>query len=172
MIRDAKFTDIPAIAQLMAEAHRRSIYAETATFDPVEAKQLCARALHRHGHTNNGGSLVLVSETDGEVRGFIIGLFDSVYPCLKEMMATDLLFIMAENASAHDAVKMVKRLVEWAESNPKVIEVHLGVTSAIGDWERKASLYERVGLTRCGAMFRREFDRSSATKEVRRVQNC
>lgn len=159
MVREGKFTDIPRIAELLQESHQRSIYAQTATFDPQEAKQLGLRALQRHGHMNNGGTLVLVSETAGVVEGFIIGLLDNVYPCLKELMATDLFFILSERADGNDAREMIKRLMAWAESNPKVIEVHLGVTSAISDWQRTAKFYERLGLVQCGAMYRKEVAR-------------
>src|SRR5690606_34787679 len=102
-VRDAKFIDIPRLAQLMEQAHKRSIYAKTATFDLVEAKRLAAQAIQRHGHTNNGGSLVLVSEQNGIVEGFMIGMLDNVYPCLAELMATDLLFIFSDHANPHDA---------------------------------------------------------------------
>lgn len=158
-VRDARFVDVPPIAKLLEEAHQRSIYAETATFDPVAAKQLAARSLQRHGHQNYGGSLVLVSEQDGAVEGFLIGMLDSVYPCLQELVATDLLFIMSERAAPRDASAMLKRLIAWAEDNPKVIEVRLGVTGAIGDWERTAKLYRRIGLESYGAIFKRGFER-------------
>lgn len=158
-VRDARFVDTPRIAELIGEAHEKSIYAEVATFDLVEAKQLIARSLQRHGHMNYGGSLVLVSENGGTVEGFLLGIIDKVYPTLKELMATDLLFIVSKRADAHDAPKMLKRLIAWAEANPKVVEVRLGVTSAVGDWERAGKMYERLGLERCGAMFRRGFER-------------
>ena len=158
-VREAKFVDVPAIARLMQDAHSRSIYAEVATFDLVEAKQLVVRALQRHGHQNNGGSLVLVSEKEGDVAGFIIGVLDNVYPCLKELVATDLLFIYSEDADGRDASRMIKQLIQWAEDNPKVIEIHLGVTSAINDWERTAKLYKRLGLEQCGAMFNKRITR-------------
>jgi hypothetical protein len=167
--RAANFVDIPHVARLYAEAHARSVYAGTG-FDLIEAKQLFARALNRHGHMNIGGSLFLVSEADGEVRGFMIGILDPVYPCVKALMATDLLFVMGEGADPADARQMIRRLIAWAEANPKVVEVHLGVTNAIVDWQRTAKFYARLGLEQCGAMFRRGFDRSQ--KEVRHVQNC
>lgn len=143
----------------MIESHQRSIYAETATFDKDEAKQMLARALQRHGHTNNGGSLVLVSEKGGVVEGFIIGVLDSVYPCLKELRVTDLLFIQSERAEPKDAIGMLKRLDAWASENPKVIEVFLGVTSAIGDYQRTSKLYERLGYSQCGALFQKRIAR-------------
>lgn len=159
-VREAKFQDVPGITRVTQAAHRRSIYAENCTFDEQGFKQLVLQSMHRHGHKNIGGSLVLVSEDDdGNVVGFLMGVLDCVYPGLKELMATDLLFIMEKGASPADAAKMLKQLVGWAEDNPKVVEVHLGVNNAIGNWERTAKLYNRLGLTQCGAMFRREFER-------------
>lgn len=169
-VRPAKFVDIPFMALLLEDSFYRSIYADKATFDILEAKQLIVRAINRHGHTNYGGSLVLVSETAGTVDGLLIGILDNVYPCLKELVATDLLFVQAEHANPRDGVLMLKNLIAWAEKNPKVIELHVGVASTVGDWERTAKLYEQVGLERCGAMFRKEFDRAS-TQEVGHVQS-
>jgi hypothetical protein len=171
-VRAAKFTDIPQMVLLLEEGYRRSIYAGKATFDVLEAKRLIATALQRHGHTNLNGSLVIVSEAAGIVDGLLIGILDNVYPCLKELVATDLLFIQSEHANPRDGILMLKNLIAWAEANPKVIEIHLGVASTVGDWERTAQLYERLGLERCGAMFRKEFDRTGSTaQEVRHVQS-
>lgn len=158
-VRDANFVDIPSMARVFENAYRRSIYAGKATLDPEAVKPFLARSIQRHGHTNIGGSLVMVSEKDGAVEGFMIGYLDSVYPCLKELMATDLLFLFSERADGRDAREMIKRLIAWADSNPKVVEVHLGVTDAIGDWQRTAKLYERLGLEQCGAMFTKRFQR-------------
>jgi hypothetical protein len=160
-VRRANFVDIPRIVAISREAHERSIYANNATFDEIQTKQLCARSIQRHGHTNYCGTLVLVSETSSVVHGFIIGLLDLVYPVLKELVATDLLFIGDDSADPRDAIKMVREVIRWAEGNPKVIEVHLGVTDAVnGDWQRVGALYEHLGLVQCGGMFRMVFDRS------------
>lgn len=158
-VREAKFVDIPGITALLEDAFARSIYAEVTEYDPVELKQFVVRSIQRHGHTNIGGSLVLVSEREGNIEGVLIGMLDAVYPCVKGLMATDLFFIMAEKSDRRDAIDMLRRLIAWAEKNPKVIEVHLGVTNAIGDWQRTAKLYEHLGLEPCGGMFRRGFKR-------------
>lgn len=154
-VRDAKFVDIPRIVELMEEAHQQSVYAQVTTFDAQEARQLLARALQRHGHMNNGGSLVLVAERNGIVEGFMIGILDSVYPCLKELVATDLLFIVSGRADGRDAGRMLRRLMQWAERNPKVVEIRLGVVGAIRDWKRTSKLYTRYGFEQYGAIFRR-----------------
>jgi len=166
-VRAAKFVDIPRLVELGAEAHKRSIYAKRATFDIELAKQLCARSIQRHAQQNYGGTLVLVSETDGELCGFIIALVDLVYPCLSEFVVTDLVFTFTYNADPRDAATMVKRVTFWAEANPKVIEVHLGVTDAIGSgWHRVGRLYERLGFEQCGAMYRKLIQREETTAEA------
>ena len=69
---------------------------------------------------------------------------------------TDLVFTFAENAEPRDAMTMIQRVIHWAEANPKVIEVHLGVTDAIGgDWKRVGRMYEHLGLEQCGGMYRK-----------------
>lgn len=159
-VRAAKFADIPAMIAVMQRAQSRSEFARC-TFDREEARQTLANGLNRHGHTNRGGGLILVSETDGRVRGFILGLLDSVYPFLKELRATDLLFILDEDADPRDALRMVKELKAWALQAPKVIKVELGATNAIGDWERTAKLYAREGFTQYGGIFQMTIDRST-----------
>lgn len=143
----------------MQDAHKRSVYAESAEFDREDAKQLIARSIQRHGHKNMGGTFVLVSEVDGKVEGFIIGFLDQVYPCLKQMVATDLLFILTENADARDAREMLLAIQTWAAENPKVIELRLGVMGAIKDWERTSKLYTRLGFEQCGGIFNKRFQR-------------
>lgn len=153
-VRAAQFVDIPQIVEIMTDAHARSRDAERTTFDEIEAKQLLLRCIQRHGHTNYMGSLVLVSERGGKVRGFIIGILDLVHPCLKELKVTDLLFIVSEGADPRDAYRMVRELIAWGRKNPKVIKVLLGATDDIVDWTRVGRLYETVGLEQCGGLFR------------------
>lgn len=158
-VRAARFTDIPAIVGIMDRAHRRSEYADL-TFDKEAAKQLLVRSIQRHGHMNYNGTLVLVSESQRTVRGFVIGVIDHVYPCLMEYRVTDLFFIFDEGADARDPRRMVRSLRVWAEDNPKVHELVLGATGAINEWERTGKLYEHAGMQRYGGMWRLVIDRS------------
>ncbi len=161
-VRVARFVNIPAIVAIGAYAHERSIYGPISTYDPEMGKQLCARSMQRHGHQNYGGTLVLVSETAGEVRGFIIALLDQVYPCVEELCVTDLLFTGTEDMEPRDAITMIKQVIAWGEANPKVVEVHLGVTDAMmgEEWTRVGKIYEHLGLVQCGGMYRMIFDRT------------
>ncbi len=163
-VRAALFSDIPRIAEVMRDAHLRSRYADCTTFEEIECKSLLMRSIQRHGHNNYMGSQVLVSETGGIVKGFIIGILDQVYPGLKELRVTDLLFIFENGADPRDAREMLLRLIRWGERNPKVVEIMLGITDAIGDWRRVATMYEQTSFEPCGGLFRIGFDRSELPK--------
>lgn len=162
--RVAKFADIPQIVDVMQDAHRLSRDAHLTTFDETEAKQLLMRCIQRHGHTNYLGTLVMVSESpvNREIRGFMIGILDQVHPCLKELKATDLFFIMQPDAPLRDARKMLLSLIDWARDNPKVIKILLGMTDDLADPEKVSRLYESVGLESCGGMYRIDFGRRVA----------
>jgi hypothetical protein len=155
MIRPAAFSDVPAMAAVLREAYAASIYADRATFDEREAKSLFVRALQRHGHKTPGGSFVMVAEQAGAVEGFIIGCLERVYHVLEELMATDLFFLCSARADPHDAGRLLKAFTAWAEANPRVIEIHMGVTNAMGDWTKAGRLYQRQGFTEAGALYER-----------------
>lgn len=156
MIRPAKFADVPRIAELLEEAYGGSIYADRAAFDVKTAKALLVQALHRHGHKTAGGSLVMVGEKGGVVEGFIVGAVERVYHVLDRFMATDMWFVCSKRADPRDASRMLKAFVEWAESNPKVIEIRMGITNAMGDgWRKAGKLYERAGFVEAGGMYER-----------------
>ena len=161
-VRKANFVDIPAMVAMGADAHESSIYGAISIYDKETAKQLCARSMQRHGHLNYGGTLVLVSEVDGEIKGFIIAILDQVYPCVEELSVTDLIFTGGEDMPPRDAIRIIDQVIGWGEANPKVVEIHMGVTDAIKgqDWERVGKLYEHKGLSQCGGMYRRIIDRN------------
>ena len=163
-VRTALFSDIPAIVKIMAQAHQRSRDAVRTTFDEIEAKQLLFRSIQRHGHSNYMGSLVLVSQSHDVLKGFVIGILDLVYPGLKELKVTDLLFIFNEGADPRDAREMLLALIDWGRNNPKVVKVLLGITDDVTDWSRVGNLYKGVGLEQCGGLFRIEFDRTEQRK--------
>lgn len=166
-IRIARYSDIPRMLEIYQDAHERSIYAENVTIQKTAFKQLMARSMQRHGQHNEGGTFMLVSADDnsGEVHGFMVGLLDTVYPCTNELLATDLLFLCQPEADPYDAPRMVRALMRWAEKSDKVIEIRLGVTGAVGDWERTSKLYTRLGMEPYGAIFRRGLDNERIGEE-------
>lgn len=154
MIRPAKFVDILRLAEVMRDAHGRSAYVERAELDVAAFKKLCVESLRAHGK----GACLFVAERDGVVEGFLIGVVDRIYGILKAHYATDVLFIASPRVDPRDPARLLDAFLEWAASVQTVIEVRLGVSDAIGPWERTAKLYERKGLRRNGAMFIKEIE--------------
>ena len=155
MIRKAKFGDIPRIVELLCEAHERSIYADTATMDTAEAKRLVMQCIQRHGHKTEGGCVVFVAETQGAVQGFIIGTLTRHYHICRELAASDLFFYATPDSDPRAAPRLLDAMIEWAETNPKVIAITQGVTDVIDSECRASALYERRGFRRSGLMFER-----------------
>lgn len=160
-IRPAKFGDIPRMAELLAEMHALSCYADRGTFEVRELKGFLMTSIQRHGGSNPGATLVLVAEKAGAVEGFLIGLLDRAYHLMKELYATDIFFWLSARADPRDAIRLIETFMKWAEQNPRVIEVRLGITDAIGDFERIAVLYRRLGLQQTGVMYGKRFDRAA-----------
>jgi L-amino acid N-acyltransferase YncA len=157
-IRPALFTDVPRLAELVGELHARSIYAGRAEFDTKAAKALMMSSIQRHGFKTDAGTLVLVTEKAGVVEGFIIGVLSKIYQVLDKLVATDFMFYCSDRADPGDALKLLRRLVSWARKNPNVIEIVMALPSVVEPWQRTAPLYERVGFTRCGALFEMRTD--------------
>lgn len=159
MIRPARFGDIPRLAELMQEAAERSIYQGRASIDVRECKALFMRCLQAHGRKTEGGTLCLVAERDGKVEGVLIGMLDRVYHILDKLMATDLFFVLSERADPRDAMRLLRAFREWAEGHPEVIEICMGVSNALGDWQRAGKLFEFAGLELAGAIYQRGIER-------------
>lgn len=162
MIRDAKFTDIPAIVGVMQDAMARSHYAGGAMgeIDLPYTKKLLVTAIQRHGHKNGGGCWVQVAETAGIITGFIVGTLDRVYAVGTKLMATDLFWLTSPNVEPMDSIALMRGMVAWAERCPQVVEIKCGVTITINeDAARAGAILERLGLTSYGAIYRKEIVR-------------
>lgn len=156
-IRPARFVDAPALTDLLVQQQRTSIYAGKVRVDEKYTRQLLAGMIHRHGHTNDGGTCVFVV-TDGisEVCGFIVGVLGRVYHIGVELMAQDAFLVVTPKAPKNAAVQLVDAYVGWAETSPKVREIQLSHSAAIAGSERIATLYRRKGFVPFGHSYRRE----------------
>lgn len=161
MIRRAAFTDIPRIYALMEEMYARSKYAGRGSIDAQKAKGLLMTCIQRHGAPGDGGTLVMVAEKEGAVVGFIIGILEGVYHIGRELMATDLYFYVSPKGNAGDAGALLDAVIQWAKSNPRVIELCFGVTDAIGDYQKPSALYRRRGFKQAGAMWEIALEREA-----------
>lgn len=158
-VRAAKFGDIPRLYELMEEMYSKSVYVGRDEIDTKHAKALLVNAIQRHGGKYEGSALVMVSETNGKVQGFIIGYLDRIYLIGRKLRATDMFFYQSEQASPKDAFALVRSVIEWAASNDQVIEIDMAATNAVGDHRRTGKLLQRFGLIECGTIYKRSIDK-------------
>ena len=160
MIRPAKFVDIPAIVTLMEDRYQASLYARLGDMDTKEAKRLLVGCIQRHGGTGEGATLVMVAERGGEVTGFIVGLLDRVYSVGVPLSATDLFFACRSGADFRDVRGLIEAFGAWATSNPRVVEIKMGVVDTFGtDLAKTDAMYRPLGMERCGVIYRRSISR-------------
>ena len=122
------------------------------------AKSLLVNSIQRHGAVGVGGTCVFVSENDGAIDGVIVGVLDRVYHVFDKLSATDLAFYVAPGGSPSSAGALFDAFFEWAEGIEGVIEVQIGATDMIQDYERTAALYRRKGFTQTGVIYERRTD--------------
>lgn len=157
-VRPARFGDIPILTELLEQAYRRSKYRDRTPVSIKEAKALLVQAIQRHGLAAAGGACVFVSEHDGAVDGFISGLLDRVYHIGEKLSATDFFFYVAPDGSPASAGGLIDAFVDWALGIEAVIEIRLGATDIIQDYERTAALYRRKGFIQTGVIYERRTD--------------
>lgn len=159
-IRPSTFSDIPAIVEIIIDAHKRSIYADVCEVHVPTTKALLVRAIQRHGRASAGGSVVFVAERDGKVEGFIVGLLEPILGIGTKLYATDMFFLCSPRVDPRDPPRLVDALVTWAKSAPDCIQITMGVTDVVSDEpERAGRLLQRKGMRRSGAMFSMEVNR-------------
>lgn len=160
MIRAAKFRDIPALKKLLHYTHRASKYAlRMALHEKAMEDMLMALVASQNQH-GPGGTYLAVIETDDdqEVVGFMAGSLNRVYGIGDKLVATDNFLITNHRAQSRDFLRLIDGYVEWAKTNPKVIEIGLSWTDAMQRGEALAKLYQRKGFTRVGEQFERRLD--------------
>lgn len=152
MTRDAKFSDIPAMRSVLRWAYERSIYARegSAKMDDAEATRLLAFAVQKHG----GEAFVQVSETDGEVRGLVVGILSRVYSIGDRLMASDLFWVAREDVEPRDPRRLMKNMIAWGKANPSVVEIRCGATAVMQDPETAGRILESLGMASYGTIWR------------------
>jgi hypothetical protein len=167
VIRRAKFADVMAIVRLLQWACANSHYGGTVTDVDVDwTKKLIQNAISRHGQTNGGACFVQVIEEGGAICGLILGTLQRVYGIGTTLMATDMFWIVDENAKPFESLALVAGMIDWAWSCPAVVDVKIGTTAIMGrDPEVAGRLLMRsFGMERYGAMWRLE--RPAAMEKV------
>lgn len=154
MIRPATEADVLPIISVIEAAHKRSIYADVDSVDRDFTRQMFTRAMACTESKSSGGVLFLVSEKDGKIDGYFFGFLHRLYEIGKKLAATDVHFYLAPEADPHDALRIVNAFIEWAEGNPKVVEVCIGESNVMGEPDpRFAALLQRKGFVRGATIF-------------------
>lgn len=161
MIRDASFSDIPGIVSLLRDAYQKTHYARTgvAQMDEKEAKRLLVNSIQRHNGVNGGACFVQVSETNGEVRGFILGTFVRIYSIGDRLSATDLFWLVAPDVYPADPAQLMRNMVAWAERSPACVEVKCGTTAIMQNPEAAGMILKHMGFEPYGRIWRSEIER-------------
>lgn len=154
MIRAAKFGDLPRVAEILREAHERSIYAGL-TFDDAEAKSILMQGMQRNGQTNEGGACFLVAEGE-RVEGFILGVLQRLYHVHKELTAQDLFLVATKQVEPRDPARLIAGFRKWAFANPRVVQVEIGATGVISDFRVTGRWLQRQGMQAYGGIYRQE----------------
>lgn len=152
MIRPAQYIDNLQLPDLLEDMYERSVYNGRLTLDYVQFKKIIVASISQHGKK----SCCFVSEVDGKIDGFIVGVKDTVYGVSKEYFASDLFFYTKKDSSIKAGMGLFKAFLDWAENAEDVVEVVLGITDAIGDYDRLAEVYKSKGFRQDGVMMTKE----------------
>lgn len=144
MIRTATHHDLKTIL----EVGRQTIEAAPTypvTMDDTKASYIVRRCI------SDRSMEAFVAEVDGEVVGFILGMQEEHF-FSKDWYATDMCFcVLPEHAS--QAVWLLRRFIRWAQKNPKVKSIMLGVSSGLDIGGRLGKLYEKHGIVSAGGLY-------------------
>ncbi len=148
-IRVAKFGDIPAIFDIMREAHTRSRYANTCKVYERRAKALVKQAIQLHGGATEGSTFFAVADTGDHLEGFIIGVLQPLYLVLDILEATDLFWITRE-AHGATAARLLKAMHKWV---PEGAVIRQGNNDAFSDIELSGRMFEQRGMRLTGHVY-------------------
>lgn len=149
-LRVAKFADIPAIYEIIAEAHARSRYKDITGIDERGTKGLIMQSIQRHGGDTVGSTFVAVADTGERVEGFIIGVLQPLYLIGDTIEATDLFWLCRPGAHALTAKRLLAAMHKWVP--PSAIIRH-GNTDAITSAEASGRILRQVGLRQTGQVY-------------------
>jgi hypothetical protein len=155
VIRAATTSDLGRLFELIQAMHAGSEYAARGIgVDETTARQILMDGVMRHGRTNNGATLLNVVEFHGKVEGFMLGILQRVYSIGNRLEAQDFWLYCTPKAPIIAAPKLIDAYLAWALDNPKVAEVKLSWTDAMGvNGAKLGKLYQRKGARRCGEIY-------------------
>ncbi|WP_337846826.1 hypothetical protein [Sphingomonas sp.] len=156
MLRPARFADTFRLVDILEETRKKSRYSETVNIDAERARKTLAGFIQRHGGVHDGGTCVFVVEdAAGAIQGFCVGTLYRVYLVGDRLVAQDMFLICTDDAAPGSTRKLINAYLDWAGSNPNVVEINLSWSDALPTGQRMGPVYHRLGFVRCGEMYRR-----------------
>ena len=125
MIRPMTEEDIEALTSIGAAMHLESDYKNT-EYSADKCRALGANIIE------NPHLLGLVSEVDGDVNGFFIGVISEHYFSDTLMSSDLLLYVIPEYRNGLSGLRLIKSYIAWAiESGVEPSNIQLGQTAGI-----------------------------------------
>lgn len=149
-IRAAKFGDIPAIYEIIAEGHGRSRYAEVCEVNERRCKALLVQAIQRHGGASEGATFVAVADGGEDLEGFVIATLQPLYLVGDVLEASDLFWITRPGAHAATAGRLLKAMHKWV---PAGAVIRQGTTDIISDIKLSGKILARRGMRLTGHIY-------------------
>ena len=147
MIRQMTQDDIEALTSIGAAMHLESDYKNT-EYSADKCRALGGNIIA------NPRLLGLVSESDGDINGFFIGVVSEHY-FSDTLMASDLLlYVIPEYRNGLSGVRLIKNYIEWAkESGVEPSNIQLGQTAGISP-AIVDRLYKGLGFDPSGTIYK------------------
>lgn len=155
MIRAARFSDIPALIDLVHEAAKGTRYAENCTFDTQAAKNLLTALVGQKGKREEHGTFCVVVESDGALEGLLFMVVQRVYFVANQLKAMDVFFYTKKSAPRGAGMAMLTAAETWCRSVPDLIEIMVTPNDTLGDYARVGRVLERKDWRQFGAMYRK-----------------
>jgi hypothetical protein len=160
-MRNARFSDIPALATMLKESHLQSKYAARCGVSDKAIEQALTSCVATMNQNGPGASFVKVIERDEKIVAFMAGTLSRIYGIGTKLSASDL-FLVSNGKSIKDVLALIDEYISWANSNPKVIEVGLSWSDALPNGEAIANIYKRKGARLVGEQYSIELDLATA----------
>ena len=147
MIRQMVGDDIEALTSIGAAMHLESAYKHT-DYSADKCRALGENII------SSPRLLGLVSEVDGDINGFFIGVISEHY-FSDTLMASDfLLYVIPEYRNGLSGVRLIKSYIEWAkESGIETGNIQLGQTAGIAP-ATVDRLYKKLGFHPSGTIYK------------------
>ncbi len=129
MIRRANAVDIPKLVAFLVETGTRTKY---------------------HGRTE-----VDVPYT----KRLLFGVKQRIMAICADLYATDLIYTVADKAGPKDAIALFNTFVEWAKSDPKVLQITEAKHDALPEGHVE-TLFKRQGFRQIGELYELDIDRT------------